>query len=182
VTEYRRDSRRRDKLGNGSCGTTGGKLELSKCLYYLHTDDGSTMEKEQPTWKRTCKSHIRPLPSQNPNRPSGQLSSASNTGIWPTPEAHSTSNTKSLARANLRGRMHQSANDSLRSVHRYWTMWLQPSFRLSTTMNRNNSTKTNDPAQSCEKVLVQNDTRRNTSEIGLRHLGPEQRCNRPFSS
>jgi hypothetical protein len=129
------------------------------------------------------------LSQSKPNRPSGQLSSASNTRhLADTGGTQHKQYAESLARANLRGWMHQSANDSIRSVHRLLDNVASLTFGFSsTTMNHNNSTqsKTNDqrnPAENGVQFKTTRDVVYGYLGIGLRHLGPEQGCNRPFYS
>jgi hypothetical protein len=83
------------------------------------------------------KSHIS-ISRQNQSTIGTTLKRIERSGIWPTPEAHSTSNTQRASpRANDSRWMHQSANDSIQASTAYWTMWL-PSITFgfsSTTMN-----------------------------------------------
>jgi hypothetical protein len=83
------------------CGTTGGKLELSKCLYYLlfytFDDDGTLHGKANMEGTSNLTSGLSPV--QNPIDHRDNSQAHRTLGIWPTP-AHSKQYVEALPRAN----------------------------------------------------------------------------------
>jgi hypothetical protein len=127
-------------------------------------------------------SHLAYL-SPKPNRPSGQLSSASDTRHLADTGRHSTSVRREPQEQTIR-RLHQSANDSLRSVHRLLdNVASQHHVRLLLDHNESqelDAIKTNDQRNPAWWFKTTRDVvygPRKYLGIGLRHLGPERECN-----
>jgi hypothetical protein len=128
--------------------------ELSNVLCRRRQMEGNNMEDHQPLVKTQSTigtTRIR-------------------TGIWPTPEHTAQAYAESLARANIRRWMHQSANDSIRSVHRLLdNVASSITFGFSsTTMNQTTRRNQKPMINAITKWgTVQNDTRRRlwTAEI-----------------